>query len=142
MRHFQGTVMRKDDRYQVAWPWRKEEVVLPENYELCLGRLKSLYNRLKEDPELLQRYDAVIKDQLQKRVIETLVNDSEEGNRIHYIPHHAIITPEKDTTKVRIVYDASAKTKKSNLSLNECLRRGPVILEDLCGVLMRFLPRR
>ena len=142
MRHFQSTVMRKDDRYQVAWPWRKEEVVLPENYELCFGRLKSLYNRLKENSELLQRYDAVIKDQLQKGVIETLVNESAQGTRIHYIPHHAIITPEKDTTKVRIVYDASAKTKKSNLSLNECLHRGPVILEDLCGLLMRFRTKK
>ena len=142
MRHFQSTVMRKDDRYQVAWPWRKEEVVLPENYELCFGRLKSLYNRLKENSELLQRYDAVIKDQLQKGVIETLVNESAQGTRIHYIPHHAIITPEKDTTKVCIVYDASAKTKKSNLSLNECLHRGPVILEDLCGLLMRFRTKK
>ena len=34
--------------------------------------------------------------------------------------------------------DASAKAKKSNLSLNECLHRGPVILEDLCCLLIQF----
>ena len=27
---------------------------------------------------------------------------------------------------------------KANLSLNDCLHRDPVILEDLCGLLMRF----
>ena len=31
----------------------------------------------------------------------------------HYIPHHAITTPEKCTIKVRTVYDASATTKKN-----------------------------
>ena len=41
-----------------------------------------------------------------------------------------------------MVYDASAKTKKGSLSLNECLHRGPVILEDLCGVLLRFRAKK
>ena len=48
------------------------------------------------------------------------------------------MTPEKTTTKIRIVFDASAKTKKGSQSLNENLHRGPIILEDLCGLLMRF----
>ena len=56
----------------------------------------------------------------------------------HYIPHHPVITPLKSTTKVRIVYDASAKTRQSNKSLNECLYRGPVILPSLLGLLLRF----
>ena len=41
-----------------------------------------------------------------------------------------------------MVYDASAKTKKGSLSLNECLHRGPVILEDLCGLLLRFRAKK
>ena len=65
-----------------------------------------------------------------------------DRERKHYIPHHAVFTPAKDTTKVRIVYDASAKTKKTNLSLDECLYRGTVILEDLCGLLLRFRMKR
>ena len=56
----------------------------------------------------------------------------------HYIAHHEVLTPEKTTTKLRIVFDASAKTRRKNQSLNESLHRGPVILEDLCGLLLRF----
>ena len=37
-----------------------------------------------------------------------------------------------------IVYGASAKAKKMNISLNESLYRGPVILGDLCSLLLRF----
>ena len=37
-----------------------------------------------------------------------------------------------------IVYDESAKAKKMNISLNKSLYRGPVILGDLCLLLLRF----
>ena len=36
------------------------------------------------------------------------------------------------------MYDASAKAKSENFSLNECMHRGPVLLPDLCGILIRF----
>ena len=49
-----------------------------------------------------------------------------------------MITPDRKTIKVRIVYDASSKAKKGREKLNECLYRGPVIIEDLCGLLLRF----
>ena len=88
--------------------------------------------RSAKDRDLLQRYGKIIKDQLSKGVIEK--DEEKNGNRKHYIPHHAIITPEKSTTKVRIVYDAPAKTKMNMKSLNESLHRDPVILEDLGGL--------
>ena len=40
------------------------------------------------------------------------------------------------------MYDASAETKKGNLSQGECLHRGPVILEDLCGLVMRLRTKK
>ena len=74
----------------------------------------------------------------EKGIIERFEKKSKEGERKHYILHNTVFKWAKDTTKVRIVYDASAKTEKTNLSLNECLYRGPVILKDLCGLLLRF----
>ncbi len=70
--------------------------------------------------------------------MERLPNEDSANTLKHYIPHHEIVTPERTTTKIRIVFDASAKTTKGSQSLNESLHRGQIILEDLRGRLMRF----
>ena len=127
----------------MTWPW-KDDVTneLPENFELAMGRLRSLLKHIKQMPKLLTEYNETIQDQLEKRIIEkgdTNLQNSEKTPRKHYVPHHTVIAPSKLTTKVHIVYDSSAKTKKDTKSLNVCFVRGPVILEDLCGLLLRFL---
>jgi len=135
---FNSTVKFDNGRYQVSWPWKESCPMLPENYQLAVGRLKSTLNKLRKDPHLLETYSTIIQEQLEQGIIEKVSSESEQGNVKHYIPHHAVITPTKSTTKVRVVYDASAKTKLTNKSLNECLHRGPVMLPDLCGLLIRF----
>ena len=60
-------------------------------------------------------------------MIEKVETDSENG-MIHYLPHHAVVNPLKPTTKLRVLYNASAKTRQKHQSLNDCLYRGPVML--------------
>lgn len=136
-KHFKETLTFEDNRYQVRWPWREDNPDLPVNRDLALGRLKSVVFRMKDKEDVMGAYDSIIKDQLNKGVIEK-VDSSVTNKLIHYLPHHAVINPLKPTTKLRIVYDASAKSRKENKSLNECLYRGPVMLNDLCGLLLRF----
>jgi len=102
-----------------------------------MGRLRSQVKRLSRNDEHLQKYDAVIQDQVQKGIVEVVPDEDCTNTLKHYIPHHEVLTPEK-TTKLRIVFDASAKTRKKNQSLNESLHPGLVILEDPCGLLLRF----
>lgn len=87
---------------------------------------------------MLKAYTEVIQEQLKCGIIERVTGESPEGPHKHYIPHHAVVTPAKTTIKVRVVYDVSAKTRQRNKSLNEYLHRGPVILPNLCGLLLRF----
>jgi hypothetical protein len=87
----------------------------------------------------MEKYDKGIKEQLALGIIEE-APEKHEGLE-HYLPHQAVIRMDKVSTKLRIVYDASAKIK-GRCSLNECLFRGPVILPDLAGMLIRVrLPR-
>ena len=129
---FGETVKFAEGRYMVTWPWKDEKLSLPQNYQLAVGRLSSTLQKLKKSPPLLKHYDEIIQEQLDRGIIEKVTNDSLEGPIKHYIPHHPVVTPGKSTTKVRIVYDASAKVR------NDCLYRGPVMLPDLCGLLIRF----
>ena len=51
--------------------------------------------------------------------------DIPEVGKITYLPHRAVINEGKSSTKIRIVYDASAKT--GSCSLNDCLYKGPCL---------------
>ncbi|XP_060597241.1 uncharacterized protein LOC132751136 [Ruditapes philippinarum] len=137
MKMFQDTIQFENGRYQVTWPWTEEFPDLPVNRDLAIGRLKSCVNKLKTKRELMMKYDEVMKDQLSKGVIEKVEKSPVDG-LVHYLPHHAIITPQKTTTKIRVVYDASARTRQENKSLNECMYRVPLMLQDLFGMLLRF----
>jgi hypothetical protein len=136
LRQFQDTVQFENKRYQVALPWKSKDPDLANNYGLAYGRLKSTLNRLKQDEKLMKEYSDIIKKQEEKGIIEKAPD--EPTGLTYYLPHHPVITPTKKTTKVRIVYDASSKARKGLSSLNDCLLRGPVILDDLCGLLLRF----
>ena len=63
---------------------------------LSLGRLKSLIKRLGKDPDLLEKYSNIIQEQIVKGITERVESSEEDNeNRKQYIPHHAVITPEK-----------------------------------------------
>ena len=92
---------------------------------------------LERDKDLLIKYNEVFQSQVQQGVIERVVKNGENTLK-HYLPHHPVLTPAKNTTKLRVVYDASVKSRKGVKSLNKCLYRGPVLLPDLCGILFRL----
>ena len=95
---------------------------------------------------MLNEYDWIIQEQQQKGIIEPVkVNQPEnlnslsfnqDENPIYYIPHHAVVRRERATTKIRIVYDGSAKLDNSELSINECLQTGPNLVPNLFDVLV------
>ena len=52
---FNETLKFENDRYRVSWPWKEDKSCLPENKKLVFGRLKSLINRMKHTPELIDK---------------------------------------------------------------------------------------
>ena len=70
LQRFHESARFENNHCQVTWPWKEEDTNLPENFELALGRLKSLIRRLQNEPENLKRYDSVIQEQLKRGIIE------------------------------------------------------------------------
>jgi hypothetical protein len=66
--------------------------------------------------------NGIIKDQKQSGVVEPTESPAEGVE--FYLPHKPVVRETAKTTKVRIVYDASAKETCDSLSLNDCLYAG------------------
>jgi len=126
----------KGGRYEVTLPWKESHPILPSHYDLSVKRLTGLFKRLRHTPEILQQYDTVIKDQLERGIVEVVDDTGSQNNLTHYLPHHPVVREDKSTTKLRIVYDASAKT--CGPSLNECLYAGPKFGQSIMDILLRF----
>ena len=84
--------------------------------------------------DMLSECDAVIIEQLEQEVVEK-APEKAEGKEF-YLPHHAVVREEAETTKLRIVYDASARAHSNAPSLNECLHDGPPPQNKLWSVLI------
>ena len=128
-------------RYEVGLPWKEERPEIGADYELCHNRLRSLYNKLKREPELLKEYDKSIQDQLASGIIELVPHGFENDKNddsVHYLPHLAVLRKDKTTTKLRVVYDGSATTATRTRSLNDCLSTGPNYIPHLFNILLKF----
>ena len=63
----------------------------------------------------------MIKEQLHNGIVEVVDETTNFScERVHYLSHHAVIRQDKQTTKLRVVYDASVKT--DGPSLNDWLK--------------------
>ncbi len=90
-----------------------------------------------KDPELFQEYDNLINKLVESGIVERVSRDDNMTvGKVHYIPHHPVIRCDKQTTKVRIVYEASAKNEGP--SLNDCIFTGPSLLPKIMENLLRF----
>ena len=70
LNRFNETLRFENGRYSVTWPWKKEKPDLPENHGLALGRLKSLINRMKRNPDQVEKYTEIIEEQLKRGIID------------------------------------------------------------------------
>ena len=87
--------------------------------------------------DILREYDAVIRTQIEQGIVEPFNSEPElDISGVHYLPHHAAVRKDKETTKLRIVYDALARS--SGASLNDCLHAGPKFEQKIFDILLRF----
>ena len=113
----------------------------PQLLQSEIEEAKWLLHRLKHEPDVLTEYDTVIKTQLYQGIVEPVeYQSSVDVPGVHYLPHHAVIRRGKATTKLRVVYDASAKI--SGPSLNDCLNPGPKFNQRILDILSCFRVHR
>ncbi|XP_015378292.1 PREDICTED: uncharacterized protein LOC107172516 [Diuraphis noxia] len=128
--------MRRDSRgrFSVPLPFRsgRSTECFPGSRQVALNRLLHLERKLSGDQTLYNAYRKFMQE------YEELGHMSiAEGAGQYYIPHHAVQKVEGEMSKLRVVFDASAKCH-SGVSINQCLLVGPKLQQDIVDVLIGF----
>ena len=124
--------------YETGLLWKKSHPPLPSNRQGSLRRLDRLYTRLNK-MGVTRKYNKVIEQQKEEGIVELACAPPVSK---FYLPHKPVVHVGAESTKLRVVYDGSAKENPQFPSLNDCLYAGPSLQNKLWNVLtrMRFHP--
>jgi hypothetical protein len=116
-RVIESTISKVDGHYQMGLLWKEQNPRLPCNRVVAEARLSHLKKRLQRDPELHNKYRAVIEDYMAKGYARKMTAEevSARSNITWYLPHHPVFNPNKPG-KVRVVFDAAAKFQDTSLN--------------------------
>ncbi|XP_054706953.1 uncharacterized protein LOC129216761 [Uloborus diversus] len=137
---FEKTVKFCDNRYEVNLPWVEGHPELLDLRFQAEKRLKNMSSKLISSGKF-DSYDKILKEWEQLGIIEQVPSSVNGENlseqRCRYLPHRAVFKESSLTTKIRPVFDASAKDENS-VSLNQCLATGPNYIEMFPSILNKF----
>ena len=123
-------------RYEVEIPWQDDESPLCCNRTTAEDRLYSLEKHLQRRPDVAEKYCQVMEANEAKGYIRKLEPGEIDDGPSWYLPHSPVIREDKETTKVRIVYDSAARYGR--VSLNDTMLPGPKLQQGVFDVLLRF----
>ena len=115
------------------------EMMLGDSKEIALRRLKQLERKLSCDAQLKSGYGEVLREYCANGYLKEVTSvDSRVVSC--YLPHRPVVKESSVSTKIRPVFDGSAKTA-SGYALNDLLLTGPVIQESVFAIMLRFRMR-
>ncbi|XP_066599988.1 uncharacterized protein [Prorops nasuta] len=130
----QSTSRDSTGRYTVRLPFRIANRDFGDTRSVALRRFYGLQKRFDNNPSFKSDYERIINEYIECGHMSLAI---EEVNDSYYLPHHAVIKATSETTKMRVVFDASAKGNRG-ISLNDSLLVGPTIQNTLFEHLVRF----
>ncbi|XP_031333989.1 uncharacterized protein LOC116164001 [Photinus pyralis] len=131
--HYINTHTRDSEgRYVLRLPFRPgtnpKELSNRSAAEKCL---RSLERRLGRQPQVKLLYSAFMQEFIEMKHMQLSVSPSS-----YVLPHHCVMK-ESTSTKLRCVFNASAKDV-TGTSLNQLLLPGPKLQADISDILIRF----
>lgn len=135
--HFiKNTSRENSGRFIVKLPLKQDSAILGESKNQAEKRLISLERRFRHNEALRKEYSAFLKEYEELGHMQKVTDNGVQACS-YYMPHHCVTRADSETTKLRVVFDASASTT-NGLSLNDLQMTGPVIQSDLLSILLRF----
>ncbi|XP_074031664.1 uncharacterized protein [Leptinotarsa decemlineata] len=121
------TLSNISNRYEVELPWVEDGPKFLGNRESAEKRLIFTTKKLISLNQFVE-YSKIFEDWKTSGIIEEVQNDDRNISG-HFLPHHPVFKVSSSTTKIRPVFDASAKSR-DGMSLINCLVKGPNSIVD------------
>lgn len=115
-----------DGRYVVPIPWREDAPALGPSFRAAVRSYVAQERRWLRDPEHKKAVDEFMEEYIALNHM-TVVPETEhrvESGLVSYVPYLSVVRKEALTTKLRIVFNASAPTE-SGFSVNSTIHQGP-----------------
>ncbi|XP_033221186.1 uncharacterized protein LOC117175587 [Belonocnema kinseyi] len=134
---FTKTVRRDGEGwFIVSIPVKDDPRKLGDSREQGQHRLFNLEKRFTKQLEIHKEYSKFIIEYIELGQMKR-INCKIDATPSFYLPRHCVIRAESVSTRLRVVFDASAQTT-SGMSLSDLQMVGPNIQSDLFSILIRF----
>lgn len=113
------------------------ELQLGDSFSVAFQRFLALERKFKNDKFYLEKYKNFINEYLalgHAREVDIGIYDIHCGS-VYFLAHHAVFNDESLTTKIRVVFDGSMKSR-SGVSVNDVMLNGPVLQSELFDILI------
>ena len=128
----------ENNQYTVPLLFKPDHPPLGTSRPAAKVRLLAQERKMRVDAAFHEAYHTAVNSAIERGdAIPTQQDDQNDG---YYIPHSLVSRPDKDTTKHRLVFDASAKTS-SGKSLNDILLNPKVTNNSIPTILLNFRQR-
>ncbi|UYV76938.1 hypothetical protein LAZ67_14002486 [Cordylochernes scorpioides] len=108
--HFAHTTTRDiEGRYEVALPWVQDKERIPSNKDLAENQLSSVRRKLEEVGDM-NEYGQIFEEWMKQGIIEYAREDKLDG--VHYLPHRPVYKRNSHTSRIRPVFNASARKRE------------------------------
>lgn len=122
-----------DARYEVPLLWKSDN--RPANNKAQAYKIFAAQKERLEKNGTWDDYVAVVEDYKKFGALEDDNEEEEEAG--HHLIHHAVLSKDSLTHRLRIVMNAS-KSSANGLSLNDCLEPGQNMMRNIFGILIQF----
>ncbi|GFX63277.1 DUF1758 domain-containing protein [Trichonephila clavipes] len=134
---FSKSVKRNNEgRYIVNLPF-KENNTLGESKEKAVQLLYALENKFHKNKQFKDNFLNFMNEYLALGHMREISQKRDDETPNCYIPYHMVINEKSTTTKCRVVFNASSKTKNGK-SLNDVLMTGPKLQTEIFNHLIKF----
>lgn len=142
-----STVREVTGRYKVRLPFKSAQSPLGSSRDMAVNRFLQLERRFQRNDDFRRQYTDCIEEYITlNQMVPVSTNEDDhiiqgsEGKVCYtcsYLPHHGVLKESSSTTKLRVVFDASSKSR-NGMSLNDTLMTGPTLQDGLVTLITRW----